>query len=267
MTLRTIWVLSVIILISASCQKVPITGRSQLHGFPESEMIALSKTQYQEVLQKSKVVSGTPDAALVNTVGAKISAAAQKLMTQLKEADRLAGYAWEYHLLENSEPNAWCLPGGKIAVYTGILPITKDESGLAVVIGHEVGHAIAQHGNERMSQQMAAQLGSIGLDYALANKTNETKQIYEAAYGYGAQYGVLLPYSRTQESEADKIGMALMAIAGYDPNAAIALWERMASMSHGPTIPEFMSTHPSDEHRIQDIKKFLPEAMKYYNKK
>jgi len=249
-----------------SCQKVPITGRSQLHGYPESDMISLALTEYQKTLQQSKVITGTPEANMVNTVGAKISNAAVTLMKQMNQSDRLAGYAWEYHLLENKEPNAWCLPGGKIAVYSGILPITQNEARLAVVIGHEVGHAIAQHGNERMTQQMAAQLGGAALSIALSSKPAETQQIYQAAYGVSAQYGVLLPFSRTQESEADKIGMVLMAIAGYDPNEAVGLWERMKQVSQSGSVPEFISTHPSDQHRIDDIKKFMPEAMKYYKK-
>ena len=255
------------VLFLCSCQKVPITGRNQVHVIPESEMVSLALTQYQETLKQSKVITGTPEANMVNVVGQKISAAAVTLMKQLNQADRLQGYAWEYHLLENNVPNAWCLPGGKIAVYSGILPITKTEAGLAVVMGHEVGHAIAQHGNERMSEQMAAQLGGLGLSVALSSKPAETQNIFETAYGYGATYGALLPFSRTQESEADKIGLVLMAIAGYDPNEAIALWERMKqATSSAGTIPEFMSTHPSDQHRIEDIKAYMPQAMKYYKK-
>ncbi len=249
-----------------SCQKVPITGRNQLHGLPESQLISLALTEYQQAVGESKVITGTAEANMVNSVGAKISNAAVSLMQQLNKSDRLNGFAWEYHLLENKVPNAWCLPGGKIAVYTGLLPITKNEAGLAVVMGHEVGHAIAQHGNERMSQQLAAQLGGLGLSLALSNKPAETQNIFQAAYGYGTTYGALLPFSRTQESEADKIGLILMAIAGYDPNEAVGLWERMKQVGSGSEVPEFMSTHPSDQHRIDDIKKYLPQAMKYYKK-
>lgn len=267
MKMQKSFILLSVILFSLSCQKVPITGRKQVHVIPESEMVSLALTQYQETLKQSKVISGTAEANMVNTVGQKISAAAVSLMKQLNQSDRLQGYAWEYHLLENNVPNAWCLPGGKIAVYSGLLPITQTEAGLAVVMGHEVGHAIAQHGNERMSQQLAAELGGVGLSVALSSKPQQTQDIFQAAYGYGAQYGALLPFSRTQESEADKIGLVLMAIAGYDPNEAVALWQRMKqATSSAGTVPEFMSTHPSDQHRIDDIKAYLPQAMKYYKK-
>ncbi len=249
-----------------SCQKVPITGRNQLHLIPESELISLSAVQYKEALQQSKIVTGTADAAMVNTVGKKIADAAVTLMNQMGESDRLKGFAWEYHLLDDKTVNAWCLPGGKIAVYTGLLPISKTEAGLAVVMGHEVGHAIAQHGNERMTQQLAVQGGGMGLALYLSEKPAQTQQIFQTAYGYGAQYGALLPFSRLQESEADKIGMVLMAIAGYDPAQAIGLWERMKSQPGAGDIPEFMSTHPSDQTRIDNIRKFLPEAMAYYKK-
>lgn len=257
---------SLLIIFVSSCQKVPISGRKQVHLIPESQLISMAVTQYGQTLQQSKVITGTPEANMVNSVGKKIADAAVFLMKQMNESDRLQGYAWEYHLLENKEPNAWCLPGGKIAVYTGILPITKTEAGLAVVMGHEVGHAIAQHGNERMTQQLAAQAGALGLSLYVAEKPAETQQIFQAAYGYGAQYGVLLPFSRVQELEADKIGMVLMAIAGYDPNEAVGLWERMKQQPGAGSIPEFMSTHPSDQHRINDIKGYMPQAMKFYKK-
>lgn len=248
------------------CSKVPITDRKQVHLLSASEMNSLGLTQYQETLKQSKVVNGTPDAQLVNKVGLNISNAAIQLMKQLNQSDRIAGFQWEYHLLESKEVNAWCLPGGKIAVYTGLLPITKDEAGLAVVMGHEVGHALAEHGNERMSQQLIAEMGGMALDVALANEPSQTRSLYGQAYGLGAQYGALLPFSRAQESEADKIGLVLMAVAGYDPNNAVGLWERMKQLSAGNAPPEFMSTHPSDQHRIDDIKAFMPEAMKYYKK-
>ncbi|MBK9730189.1 MAG: M48 family metallopeptidase [Chitinophagaceae bacterium] len=249
-----------------SCQKVPVTGRKQVHVIPESELISMSITQYGEALQQSKVINGTSDANMVNAVGKKIADAAVELMKQNNQSDRLKGYAWEYHLLDSKEVNAWCLPGGKIAVYSGLLPVSKTEAGLAVVMGHEVGHAIAQHGNERMTEQLAIQAGGIGLGAFISQKPAETQQIYQAAYGYGTQYGAVLPFSRMQESEADKIGLVLMAIAGYDPNEAVGLWERMKALSAGSAVPEFMSTHPSDQTRIDAIKKFLPEAMKYYKK-
>jgi predicted Zn-dependent protease len=249
-----------------SCSNVPITNRSQVKLLPNSEVNSMALQQYQDVLKTNKVITGTPDALMVQRVGQKISAAAVSVMTQLKQPDRVAGYQWEYHLLESKEVNAWCMPGGKIAVYSGILPITKDEIGLAVVIGHETGHAIAQHGNERMSQQLIAQMGGVALSVALSSKPQQTQDIFNQAYGIGATYGALLPFSRQQESEADKLGLVLMAAAGYDPHAAVDLWQRMAALSGGQQVPAFLSTHPSDQNRINDIKAYLPTAMKYYKK-
>lgn len=249
-----------------SCSHVPITNRSQMKLLPNSEVNSMALQQYQDVLKTNKVINGTPDALMVQRVGQRISAAAISVMTQLKQSDRVAGYQWEYHLLESKEVNAWCMPGGKIAVYSALLPITKDEIGLAVVMGHEVGHAIAQHGNERMSQQLMAQMGGVALSVALSSKPQQTQDIYNQAYGIGATYGVLLPFSRQQESEADKLGLVLMAAAGYDPHAAVDLWQRMAALSTGQQPPAFLSTHPSDQNRINDIKAYLPTAMKYYKK-
>ncbi len=249
-----------------SCSKVPITNRKQVHLLSSSEVNSMAVSQYQQTLKEKKVITGTPDAQLVEKVGKNISNAAIAVLKQLNKSEAIAGFQWEYHLLESKEVNAWCLPGGKIAVYTGLLPITQDEAGLAVVLGHEVGHAIAQHGNERMSQGLIAELGGQALDVALANEPSQTRNLYGQAYGLGAQYGALLPFSRAQESEADKIGLVLMAAAGYDPHAAIGLWERMKQQSGGGAPPEFMSTHPSDQHRIDAIKEYMPEAMKYYKK-
>jgi predicted Zn-dependent protease len=181
-------------------------------------------------------------------------------------SDRLRGYQWEFNLVESKEANAWCMPGGKVVVYTGILPITKNEGGLAVVMGHEIAHAIAEHGNERMSQMLIAQMGGMALDQAMATSAAQTKQLWMSVYGAGVQVGALLPYGRLQESEADHLGLIFMAIAGYDPREAIAFWERMAKSQGSKTAPEFLSTHPSDETRIRQIRERLPEALSYYRK-
>ncbi|MCS6917237.1 MAG: M48 family metallopeptidase [Chitinophagales bacterium] len=234
---------------------------------PESELTSMALTQYQDVLKSSKVITGTADAQMVQRVGVNISNAAKTLMEKIGQSKSIAGYKWEYALIESKEPNAWCLPGGKIAVYTGILPITKDETGLAVVMGHEVGHALARHGNERMSHGLLAQMGGIALAVALAEQPQATQELFSQAYGLGVSVGALLPYSRLQESEADKIGLVLMAAAGYDPNKAIDFWQRMKQATGSSEVPAFFSTHPSDDQRIAEIKKFLPEAMKYYTKK
>lgn len=249
-----------------SCSNVPITNRNQMKLLPSSEVNSMALQQYKDILKTNKVISGTPEAMMVERVGRRISVAATSVMTQLKQPERVAGFQWEYHLLESKEVNAWCMPGGKIAVYSGILPITKDETGLAVVMGHEIGHAIAQHGNERMSQQLLAQMGGVALSVALSSKPQQTQEIFNSAYGIGATYGALLPFSRQQETEADKLGLVLMAAAGYDPNAAVDLWQRMAALSGGQQVPTFLSTHPSNQSRINDIKAYLPAAMKYYKK-
>jgi predicted Zn-dependent protease len=179
--------------------------------------------------------------------------------------DKLNGFNWEYNLVDDKAVNAWCMPGGKIVVYTGLLPVTQNEAALAVVVGHEVSHALLQHGNQRMSSQLGAELVGAGLQVALANKPTETQNIFLAAYGAGTTVGVLLPFSRKQELEADRFGLIWTAMAGYNPQEAIALWERMERASQGgQKPPEFLSTHPSEGTRIDELQKYMPEAMKYY---
>lgn len=247
----------------ASCSSVPLTGRTQLNLIPDSEMLAMSYQEYGNFLKSNKLSADKQKTDQVRHVGLRIQQAVEKYMADNGMAGRMAGYKWEFNLVESPEVNAWCMPGGKVVVYSGLLPVTKDETGLAVVMGHEIAHAIAEHGNERMSQQMLAQYGSVALDAALATKTQETRDLWMSAYGVGAQYGALLPFSRSQEREADHLGLIFMAMAGYDPSAAAPFWERM-SAGGGEKPPEFMSTHPSDESRIQELRENLPEAMKYY---
>jgi predicted Zn-dependent protease len=255
-----------IILFNQTCSVVPLTGRKQLNLIPESEMISMSLTSYNDFLKANPVSSDRSEVELVRQVGSDIASAVTKYCNENKLSSRLEGYKWEFNLVRNdSVPNAWCMPGGKVVVYTGILPYTRDNNGLAVVLSHEIAHAVARHGNERMSQALVAQLGGIALSEAIKTKPDETQSIFNTAYGLGAQYGVMLPFSREQELEADNLGLIFMAMAGYDPNTAVPFWERMSSMG-GKKPPEFMSTHPSDEKRISKIKAALPEAMKYYKK-
>jgi predicted Zn-dependent protease len=202
---------------------------------------------------------------LVREVGTRISTAVEFYFAANSMETRLDGYNWEYSLVESNVPNAFCLPGGKIVIYSGILPYTIDRNGLAVVISHEIAHAVARHGNERMSQQLLLQLGGVALNEAVKNKPEETKNIYNTVYGIGAQMGVMLPYSREHEYEADKIGLIFMALAGYDPQGAIIFWERMSKIG-GNKPPEFLSTHPSDANRINKIKEAMPEILQYYKK-
>jgi predicted Zn-dependent protease len=246
-----------------ACSTVPITGRNQLSLVPESEMQSMSYQQYDQFLKENKLSTDQEKTAMVKRVGHRIQNAVETYMNTHKMADQLDGYKWEFNLVESKEVNAWCMPGGKVVVYSGLLPVAKDESGLAVVMGHEIAHAVARHGSERMSQGLLAQGLGTALSVAVAKEPETTQQLWMTAFGLGAQVGVLLPFSRTQESEADRLGLVFMAMAGYDPHAAVPFWERMAA-SGGGKPPEFLSTHPSDETRIANLKKLMPEAMKYY---
>ena len=249
-----------------SCSTVPITGRKQLNLIPGSTMLSMSAQQYGEFLQTNKLSTNAQQVDMVRRVGNNIKGAVERYFAQKGMSNQLKGYAWEFNLVESKDVNAWCMPGGKVVVYTGLLPVTQTEAGLAVVMGHEVAHAIAEHGNERMSQGLLTQMGGIALSEALATKPAETRALYMTAFGLGAQVGVLLPFSRTHESEADRLGLIFMAMAGYDPNEAVTFWQRMAASKGGQAPPEFLSTHPSDATRIGDIRKHLPEALGYYKR-
>ena len=249
-----------------SCATVPLTGRRQLNLMPESDMISLGLTSYNEFMKENAVSRDRSNTAMVKDVGNDIARAVNKYFKENNLQDKLQGYKWEFNLIKNdSIPNAWALPGGKVAVYSGILPYTRDKNGMAVVVSHEIAHAVARHGNERMSQMLMLQLGGMAMNEAIKSKPEETKGIYNTIYGIGAQLGVMLPYSRDHELEADRMGLIFMAMAGYNPESAVSFWERMAS-SGGGSPPEFLSTHPSDGSRISKIKAALPEAMKYYKK-
>ena len=254
-----------IVLITASslfvsCAKNPFTGKNTLNFVSNSELFPTSFQQYGTFLKDNKVISGTKDAKRVETVGMKIKAAAEKYLNANGYKDYLKDYAWEYKLVDSKEVNAWCLPGGKIVFYSAILPICKDDAGMATVMGHEVAHALANHGAQRMSAGILQQAGAGVVGIALDSKTEQDKQIWMTAYGAVTQYGGMLPFSRSHESEGDKIGLILMAIAGYDPSTAISFWERMSANSGGGAPPEFLSTHPSDATRIAKLKSLIPEA-------
>ncbi len=247
-----------------SCQTVPITGREQLSFVPENQILPMSFNQYRDFLAKHTVVERGEQAELVIRVGTRIERAVERYFDEHGLSSRLKGYQWEFHLVEAKEANAWCMPGGKVVVYTGILPLTQGDNGLAVVLGHEIAHAVANHGGERMSQALLVEMGGLTLDAALAQKPSRTNDLFLAAFGLGTTVGILLPYSRTQESEADHLGLIFMAMAGYDPHGAIAFWERMMSAQHGRTPPELLSDHPADAKRLERIKELMPEAMSYY---
>ena len=253
----------VILFLSLSCTTVPITGRKQFIILPDYAMLSMSLQQYNEFLKNNKISSNQEQTQMVKKVGRKIQMAVEQYFTDKNMSYALKDYKWEFNLIESEEKNAWAMPGGKVVVYEGILPITKDEAGLAVVMGHEIAHAIAKHGNERMSQGLIAQMGGMALSKALAEKPEKTRQLWMTVFGVGAQYGVMLPFSRLQESEADHLGLVFMAIAGYDPNEAVEVWKRMAEMKEGQAPPEFLSTHPSDETRIRKIKETIPKVKQY----
>jgi len=256
-------VLLIAIFLLIACATVPITGRKTINLIPVETINSLSFQQYSDFISTNKTITGTDQAAMVKRVGRRIQHAVEQYFASNNMSSQLQGYAWEFNLVEDSAINAWCMPGGKVVVYTGILPVTRDETGLAVVMGHEIAHAVANHGNERMSQGLLVQMGGMALDKALENKPEETRGLAMLAFGVGANVGVLLPYSRLHESEADHMGLIFMAIAGYDPSKAPEFWERMSAGGKGAP-PEILSTHPSDETRIKNLRERLPEAMEYY---
>ncbi|HEY4167466.1 MAG TPA: M48 family metallopeptidase [Reyranella sp.] len=250
----------------AACESAPVTGRSQMMLVSESEERQLGAQAYREVLAKEPRSHDVELNALVEKVGRRIARAAEHPPTDLWKAPH---YNWEFRTIAKNVPNAFCLPGGKIAVYSGILPITRTEAGLAAIVGHEVAHALARHSAERLSDQKVVAAGTmlaaLGLAVAGGRDSSSATPAVAAALGAGATVGILLPMSRAQESEADHIGLILMAVAGYDPQAAIGVWERMKARSGSGKTPEWLSTHPADATRLADIRHWMPEAMKYYH--
>lgn len=240
----------------ASCSSVPYTGRNQLVLISPDQEKGLGLQAYQETLKKSKLSDDQEKVALVRRVGQRLAKAADK-----------PEFEWEFNLIEDDKMiNAWCLPGGKVAIYTGILPVTQDEEGMAVVMGHEIAHALAKHGAERMSQGIMAQAGGLAMSVLISDKPALTQNLFSQAYGVGVGVGILLPFGRKQESESDRIGLILMAKAGYNPEAAVGFWERMHKASgkgESGELEKYLSTHPTDQTRIKQIKKWLPEAKKY----
>lgn len=257
-------ILSFIIGISfLSCHKNAVTGKRSINLVPESELMAMSALEYDKFLAEHPPMPDNDSRVqLVKNCGLKIQKAVEKYYADKGLSSELAGYKWAFNVVDEQTINAWCMPGGKVVVYTGILPVTQDEKSLAVVMGHEVAHAVARHGNQRMSQGMLVQFGGSMLSVALSQKPQATQQLFLQSFGLGSQLGIL-KYSRKHETEADKMGLIFAAMAGYDPEAAVGFWERMAS-GGGQKPPELLSTHPSDETRIRDLKAFMPEAKKYY---
>lgn len=247
-----------------SCFTNPITGRKGINLIDAGTVNSMAATQYSQFLSQHRTNNNSAEGKMVKKVGDRIANAVSQYLNSKGQGDLLKGFKWEFNYVESKEVNAWCMPGGKVVVYSGIMPIAKDETGLAVVMGHEIAHAIAQHGNERMSQGLIQQLGGVGLSIALRDKPQQTQQLFNTAYGVGTTVGGTLPFSRKHETEADEMGMIFMAMAGYDPNAAAPFWERMNALNKGQQPPEILSTHPNSSTRSQNLKKFVPQAMKYY---
>jgi predicted Zn-dependent protease len=247
-------------IILIACATNPFTGKQTmaLPGTENSSLFPVAFQQYDQFLTDNKVIKGTADAAMVTRVGQKIAVAAERWLNANGYIGYLKDYKWEYNLVDDKAVNAWCMPGGKIVVYTGILPIAKGEAGLAAILGHEVSHALANHGQQRMSASMLQQIGAVGLNVALQD--NKNLGLFNQAYGIGSQVGVMLPFSRSHETEADTIGLTLMAIAGYNPEEAVELWKRMSAESGGQAPPEILSTHPSNASRIASLQSLVPKA-------
>lgn len=253
------------VIMLTSCSSVLITGRKQLLLVSDSEVLSMSAVSYKQFIDSMPASKNTAAIQLVKKVGSKISTAVERFLTENGRAADIVNYKWEFNLVKDTMVNAFCMPGGKVVFFEGILPITQNEVGIAVVMGHEVAHAVAKHSNERLSQQMLTQYGAALTDILLSNKSAATHQTINILYGLGANVGVMLPYSRKHEYEADQLGLIFMAMAGYDPQEAIGFWERMAAQGNGAAL-EMLSTHPSDANRIKKLKALLPEALKYYQK-
>lgn len=264
-TLKISFVFAILFLMH-SCATVPITGRKQLNLLAESQMVEMSVTQYSSFLaENTPLPSSDSQAQMVDRVGSNISAAVEKYLNENGHSKILEDFQWEFNTVDDPTINAWCMPGGKVVFYTGILPICKDEEGIAVVMGHEVAHAVARHGNERMSQQMGIQAAGTTLDAYLQTNPSEANDLFMQSFGFGAGVG-MLKFSRSHETEADKMGLIFMAMAGYNPRRAPEFWQEMAKIG-GEKPPELLSTHPSDETRVADLELYMPNALKYYEKK
>ncbi|RHJ84353.1 M48 family metallopeptidase [Parabacteroides sp. AM08-6] len=253
------------LLLLSSCGSVPLTGRKQMLIVSDQEVLSSSLTQYSDYIKSAQKSADKAKTEMVVRVGKRIAAATEEYLKANGMESEVKSFSWEFNLVKDPQVNAFCMPGGKIVVYEGLLPLVASDDELAVVVGHEVAHAVAKHSNERMSQQLMAQYGAAIVGQALSNKSAAVQQVGNTVYGLGAQYGVMLPFSRKHESEADYMGLVFMAMAGYNPEVAVNFWQKMSAGKEGST-PEFMSTHPSDATRINDIKQYLPEVEKYRKK-
>ena len=260
--MKKISALLAILFLLTSCGSVPLTGRRQFLLVSDAELVSASLTQYNEFMKTATLSTDRTKTAMVERIGKNISTATETYLKQNGLESELANFSWEFKLVKDDQVNAFCMPGGKIVVYEGLLPLIASDDELAVVIGHEIAHAVAKHSNERMSQTLVAQFGAAIVNEALSTKSAAVQTLGNSVFGLGAQLGVMLPYSRQHEYEADYIGMILMTLAGYNPESTVSFWQKMSAGGSGGTM-EFMSTHPSDEHRIAELQKRLPEMAKY----
>ncbi len=260
---RIFFILPLLSLLAAGCSTVPITGRRQLSLVPDKEILALSQTEYRSFMGKAKVSGNKTQSAQVSRVGRKIASATDSYLRSNGLEKEAANFAWEFNLVQDKEVNAFCMPGGKIVVYTGLMPLIASDDELAVVLGHEVAHAVAKHGSERMSQQLLASAGATAAAMAVGGDDKTMQGAAAAVFGLGAEVGVMLPFSRKHESEADYMGLILMTMAGYKPDAAIPFWKKMAAQG-GSSGPALLSSHPSDARRIADLQRALPEVKAKY---
>ena len=251
------------VILASSCSTVPITGRRQLALVSDKEVLSSSLTEYRSFMGKAQVSGDKTRSAQVTRVGRRIANATETYLRGNGLADEVANFAWEFNLVQDDEVNAFCMPGGKIVVYTGLMALVTSDDELAVVLGHEVAHAVAKHSNERMSQQMLAEVGTAAATEAVGRVDATKRDTAATVFGLGAQVGVMLPFSRKHESEADYMGLALMTMAGYNPDAAVGFWKKMAAKG-GSSTPAILSTHPSDASRISNIQKALPEIRAKY---
>jgi predicted Zn-dependent protease len=242
-----------------SCSTVPITERKRVNIVDDEDILPASFAQYDEFLKENKLSADAARANEIKTVGRNIANAVDRFMRANGMTEEADNYQWEFNLVEDEQMNAWCLPGGKVVFYTGILPVCQNTDGIAAVMGHEVAHAFAKHGQERMTSSYGQQLGGMAVAIGTSGQSSDTQYLWNSIYGISSQVG-MLAYSRTHETEADKLGMVFMTMAGYDPEEAIRLWQRMKEQSEGSAPPEFLSTHPSNDTRIENLKKYLPIA-------
>lgn len=258
--MKNLFSILMLLVLSLSCATNPFTGKKTMAFMPNSQLFPMAFAKYDNFLSENKVIKDTPDSEMIIRVGQRISVAAERWLDANNHHGYLKDYKWEYNLVDDKTVNAWCMPGGKIVFYTGILPIAAGETGVAAIMGHEVAHALANHGQQRMSAGMIQQAGAIGVAAASNDKSSTEQRIWMQAYGASSSVAGVLPFSRSHETEADKIGLYLMAIAGYSPEEASKLWERMKANSGGKAPPEFLSTHPSNDSRIANLRSLSNQA-------